>query len=80
MTHPCTHVLALLLSPSADRQDDYEVVAGAIEALFSDYPDERKADLYALIADTVKMDMTFEARVAACNVALTSNEARWCHG
>lgn len=76
MTNPQTHTLATLLH-SANDGAAYETLAPAIEELFSDFSDERKADLYALLAEAVTKGMLFTALTAAINRCLNKNEARF---
>lgn len=84
MRHPLTTTIALLLvAAQRGTSEDYGYrVAEVIEHLMEigDWSDERKADLYALLADTVKVDdslHTIDGKVAA---ALSKNSRRWAHG
>ena len=76
--HPLTTTLALLLAAAqACKPWDFEFrVAEIIERLIDigTWPDEKKADLYALLVESVEADdklSTIETKVAR---ALTKNE------
>lgn len=71
MSHPKTHTLATLLS---SRPADYETTAGAIEALFEDYTDEQKADLYALLQERINATMSFVELSDSVDYCLLNNE------
>lgn len=68
------HLLAVLL---AGKPMDYEDTADAIEGLFTHFGDERKADLYALLQDTVRPGMAFGELEQACARALFLNTQRF---
>ena len=75
MTHPLTHAFATTLH-RADLKD-YEPTADAIEALTEGYTDERKADLYALIQESVNKDMSFEELCTALDGCLRKNDRKF---
>ena len=77
--HRLTHAFALALTAASDPAV-HDVVAGAIEDITRGYPDEQKADLYALIAESVRPGMTFENVCRALDAALTSNERHFTRG
>lgn len=76
---PYSHALATLLSEPA-TEDDVQRTCAAIEELFSGFTDESKADLYALLAESVYPGQTFAAREVACAIALKRNKMRFPHG
>ena len=80
--HRFTHVLALLLVQGtyARVNEDYEPIADAIEVILQGYPDEQKADLYALLAEAIDPGMTFEALRRTVNEALVTNELGFIRG
>lgn len=80
--HRFTHALALLLVQGTDAKsdDDYEPIADAIEMTLRGYPDEQKADLYALLAEAIDPAMTFEALCRTVNEALVTNELGFIRG
>lgn len=75
MTHRLTTTLATLLH-KADLTD-YETTAQAIEEVTDGYSDDRKADLYALIQDSVNKAMAFHELRDAVDKALRSNDRRF---
>jgi hypothetical protein len=75
MSHPRTYALATLLSQPGDTpRGEYEHTASAIEALFQDYTDEQKADLYALLQEAVNATMSFVELTDCCAECLNKNE------
>lgn len=77
--HQYTHALALLLI-AADKGEDYEYIADSIEVTLLGYPDEHKADLYSLLAESVYPGMSFTHLKAACDKALRLSAARFLRG
>lgn len=78
MNHPLTHAFATQLHRADLR--DYEPTAEAIEALTEGYTDERKADLYALIQESVNADMSFVELSGTLDRCLTKNELHFLRG
>lgn len=78
MSHVLTHAFATTLY-RADRAA-YEPTAEAIEALTEDFTDERKADLYALIQESVNKTMSFVELSDALDRCLTKNEEHFKRG
>jgi hypothetical protein len=76
LTHRLTTTLATLIGSAAQAQE-YEPVAEAIEAATDGYTADRKADLYALIQDSVNKDMSFNELQDAVDKALRSNDRRF---
>lgn len=80
MSSNLTTTLSLLLVAAQAKPDDFEYrVAEIIQNLMdiSGWTDERKADLYALIAESVQADdgmLTIEKKV---HTALQKNEAHF---
>lgn len=74
--HRFTHALALLMIGGAVAKsgDDYEPVADAIEVTLKGYPDEQKADLYALLAEAIEPTMPFETLCRVIHAALVTND------
>lgn len=74
--HRFTHALALLIQGGneAKVEQDYEPIADAIEATLLGYPDEQKADLYALLAEAVKPGMGFTELTCTVSMCLITNE------
>jgi hypothetical protein len=70
-----SYTLATLLH-KADLTD-YEVTADALETLYAGWTDERKADLYALLQDSVRPDMAFADLELMCAAALAANARRF---
>jgi hypothetical protein len=77
MSHPRTYALAVLLSEPEPKYDDYDNTAIALEALFRDYTDEQKADLYALLQEAVNRDMSFVELTDCCAECLRKNEGHF---
>jgi hypothetical protein len=75
--HSKTHTLAVLI---AAQPDDYELTARAIEALFADYTDERKADLYALVQEAANRDMQLKDLIPVIDLCLMKNEQHFTRG
>lgn len=82
MMHRFTHALALMLHEGNDAKSDqdYEPIADAIEVTLRGYPDEQKADLYALLADSITPNMPFKALTEAVSSALYLNERSFIRG
>ncbi len=80
--HRFTHALALLIHGGNDAkvEQDYEPIADAIDATMKGYPDEQKADLYALLAETVTPGMPFGLLCVVVDAALTNNEKEFLRG
>jgi len=74
MTHPRTHTLSVLL---ADAPEDMDTTCDAISTLFRDYTDEQKADLYALLQESVNATMSFVELSDSVDFCLLSNEAHF---
>lgn len=77
--HRLTHAFALALSRASDPAE-HDVVAAGIDDITRGYPDEQKADLYALIAESVRPGMPFAALCEALDKALTNNERTFIRG
>lgn len=77
--HPLATTLAIIL---ANRDDFDELLQASIEMLFDEYTDERKADLYAMLAERVTPQATFDALVDTVSRTLWDNENFWAarHG
>lgn len=73
MMHRLAYALAVSLH-KVDFRNDYESSAEVIEQLMVDYSDEQKADLYALLQDTVTPGCGFSALVDTVNRALHKND------
>lgn len=71
--HRLAHTLALAIYP-AKNADDVDLLCETIESTTTGYSDERKADLYARIAEGVDPDMTFEQMTGAIDTALKAND------
>lgn len=80
--HRFTHALALLLVGGNDAkvEQDYEPIADAIEVTLRGYPDEQKADLYALLAERVRPGMVFADLTSEVSYALSLNELAFIRG
>ncbi len=77
MSHPRTLPLSVML---ADAPEDMDTTCDAIQALFSDYTDEKKADLYALLHEAVNRDMSFVELSDEVDFCLTANEMYFRRG
>lgn len=75
MTHPQTYALATLLNRVDTTQ--YETVAECLEELFADWPDAKKADLYALLAEHVNPRSTVVNLIDDVSYCLTKNMQRF---
>jgi hypothetical protein len=73
------YTLATLLSEPSEECDVHQTCA-AIEDLFADKTDEAKADLYAMLAESVFPGQSFAAKRTACEIALRRNVMRFPHG
>jgi hypothetical protein len=71
MSHPRTLPLATML---ARAPEDMDTTCDALSALFQDYTDEQKADLYALIQEAVNETMSFVELSDALDGCLVKNE------
>lgn len=84
MRHPLTTTLTLLLvAAQKGTSEDYGYrVAEVIENLMEigDWSNERKADLYALLADKIKPEDSMYQIERAVTESLASNSKRWAHG
>lgn len=70
--------LAVVLWAGKEDEDSlpykvYEVLAD----MFEGWPDDRRADLYALLAESLSASMTFEDFEHTVNVCLTKNAAHF---
>lgn len=83
MRHPLTTTLALLLCAAQKEPCKFEYEAHTVLTNLvdmADWPDEKKADLYALIVESVKADdklTQIDRKVAYC---LHLNGQRYPHG
>lgn len=77
MTHRLTHAFATVL---ANKPEDFEATAQAIEDLTGGYSDEHKADLYALIHEAVNQDMAFVELADTIDRCLKKSDARFLRG
>lgn len=80
MSSNLTTTLSLLMVAAQAKPDDFEYrIAEIIQNLFDiqGWTDERKADLYALLADSVKADDTMLAIEKKVQTALHKNEAHF---
>jgi alpha-L-fucosidase len=78
-----TTITLLLVAAQRGTSEDYGYrVAEVIERLMDigDWTDERKADLYALLAESVFVDDTMYAIETKVTQALQLNSRRWAHG
>lgn len=77
--HPLTHAFAtsLITAKAAACIEDYEPVADAISTLMGSMPDEQKADLYALVQESVRHDMPFAELTTVLDGCLRKNEAHF---
>lgn len=83
MRHPLTTTLTLLLVAQQRHADRFEdSVADVIEHLvdLSGWPDEKKADLYALLVESVTDDMKLAQVEKAVAAALDTNHKRFPNG
>jgi len=76
--HPRTTALATLLAKAKTEPEELSKTALAIEQMFSDWSDERKADLYALVEHAIRDDMTFAEVQTSLDLCLIRNQER--HG
>ena len=74
-----SYALATLLSDPPD-EGAVQHTADAIETMFSGMTDESKADLYAMLAESVYPGQSFAAKEVACAIALKRNKMRFPHG
>ncbi len=80
MKHPQATTVTLLLVAERQQRETpglEEAAHVVLERYFTDWPDERKADLYALMAERVRGDMPsgkMEETVSRC---LWDNENGW---
>lgn len=80
MSSSLTTTLSLLMVAAQAKPDDFEYrIAEIIQNLFDiqGWTGERKADLYALLADSVKADDTMLAIEKKVQTALHKNEAHF---
>lgn len=79
MRHPEATTVALLLTaekqqPGRDLEEATHVV---LARYFEDWPDEKKADLYALLAEKVSADMSFMQTEQIVSRCLWDNDNQW---
>lgn len=74
--HQLTHAFAtsLITAKAAACIEDYEPVADAISTIMGSMSDEQKADLYALVQESVRQDMPFDKLTQALDRCLRKNE------
>ena len=78
--HPSSTTVACLIIAENTREGHLEYAAHkVIDAYFDDWTDERKADLYALLAESLLLGDTFSAWEAKCSNALWDNQNAFCH-
>ena len=78
-----TTITLLLVAAQRGTSEDYGYrVAEVIERLMEigDWTDERKADLYALLAEFVRVDDSMYLIETKVTKALQINSRRWAHG
>lgn len=78
--HPLKTTLTLLLVAEGQQKhhDSFDdAVSTVIESLFSEWGDERKADLYALLADRVQHDMPIGKMEEVVQRCLWDNQNHW---
>ena len=85
MRHPESTTVTLMIV--AERQHRYrpsleESAATVLERYFQDWADEQKADLYALLAEKVKPNMTIGQMEEVVSRCLWDNQNNWAarHG
>lgn len=80
--HRYTHGLALLIygGNAAKVEQDYEPIADAIEIWLAGYHDAQKADLYAILAETITPGMPLKELTEVVSSALYMNERAFTHG
>lgn len=78
MRHPESTTLALLIA--AEREDTLpEKAYVVLERYYADMPDERKADLYARLAESIVATDTIAQMEVKCSVALWANQNAYLH-
>lgn len=75
--HPEASQLGLSLFSRLNYPDFDELVQANIEQQFAHYPDEKRADLYALLAERVGNDMTLGQMMKATSDCLHDNDRRF---
>lgn len=75
--HPQATQLALSLFSRQSYPDYSDLIQQNIEGQFAHYPDEQKADLYALLEESVTNDMKLADICVACDKALWKNTHRF---
>lgn len=77
--HPQATTVTLLLVAERQRETPglEEAAYVVLDRYFADWPDEKKADLYALMAERVKGDMPLGKMEAAVSRCLWDNENGW---
>lgn len=80
--HPQAIALAILITSarSAGCPDVEQAAYKAIAALFDEWTDERKADLYAMLAERVRPNMTMIQMQETISRTLWDNENHLAHG
>lgn len=81
--HPIATTLSLLIYAEHLRQEEleyavHEVLTRAVDLM--DWSDERKADLYARLAESLNKGMPYAEMEKACSTILWDNQAEFAHG
>jgi len=76
--HKALSLTLLILAAKPADADEVTFIADAITQYLEHWTDERKADLYALLAERVVKQMTFNEMLAAVSHCLWKNE-EWLH-
>lgn len=78
--HPECTTLALLIKAEALQPGGLEYPAYLVIArYFTDWSDERKADLYARLAESLLPGDTIAKMEVKCSAALWANQNAMCH-
>lgn len=59
---------------------DIDRICNTLDTMFAEYTDEKKADLYSLLAESLRPGQTFRDRQAACEIAIRLNDGRFPRG
>lgn len=72
--HTTALSLVFLLGPTVDLERHTEYICGCLDRMFEDWSEERRADLYAMLAEQYIPTDTFNNRLALVTRLLRLNE------
>lgn len=77
--HPECTTLALLIAAERNPNGLYDSAADVLARYFADWSDDRKADLYARLAESLLPGDTIATMEVKCSAALWANQNECLH-